>query len=72
MSSLNDCVKCEVGTIREIHQRLVAEGIHISQHALRTWVKVGRLGAIFSGKKAYLSYAEVLHLLRDTTGEHSA
>lgn len=63
---------CSVGSIAEIHQRLVAEGVHITEYALRAWVKSGRLGAIFSGRKAYIAYAEVLRLLSDTTGKSSA
>ena len=72
MSTCSEFIKCEVGTIRDIHQRLVTEGYHITEYALRVWVKAGRLGAIFSGRKAYIAYAEVLHLLSDTTGKSSA
>ena len=53
----------EVGTIREIQQRLSAEGFHVSTYALRQWIKAGILPAIYSGKKALISYTAVLNLL---------
>lgn len=53
----------EVGSIREIHQRLVSDGYRISQHALRIWIKQGDLPAIYTGNKALISYTNVLKLL---------
>ena len=35
----------EVGTIREIQQRLSEEGFHVSAYALRKWIKAGILPA---------------------------
>lgn len=63
---------CSVGSISEIHQRLVAEGFHISQYALRSWVKTGQVEAVYSGRKAFVSYRSVLHFLRETGGDITA
>ena len=59
---------CKVGTIRDIHKRLNDEGYHISEYALRLWIKRGLLPAAYSGKKALIAYANVLELLGDKTG----
>lgn len=53
----------QTGTIREIHQRLVENGFLVSEYALRQWIKLGVLPAAFSGKKALISYANVIKLL---------
>ncbi len=53
----------EVGTIRQVHQRLVSEGIMVSEHALRIWVKTGVLPVVYSGNKALISYSNVLNLV---------
>jgi len=55
---------CQVGTIREIHRRLVQEGYQISECALRRWVKQGFLPAVYSGTKALISYDRVLEVLK--------
>lgn len=57
---------CQVGTIREIHRRLVQEGYRISECALRRWIKEGALPAIYSGNKALVAYDRVLRLLDAT------
>ena len=57
---------CQVGTIREIHRRLVQEGYHISECALRRWIKEGRLPAVYSGTKALIAYVRVLELMDAT------
>ena len=54
---------CKVGTIREIRKRLVGEGYHVTEHALRVWIKTGKLSAVYSGRKALISYSNVLALL---------
>ena len=51
---------CEFGSIRQIHARLIAEGYAISEYALRQWVKAGRIPAVYSGTKAYITYSNVL------------
>ena len=58
----NDIVY-RVGTIRQIHQQLVNNGFHISEHALRIWIKTGVLPAVYSGSKAFIAYDHVLRLL---------
>ena len=60
--------KCEVGSIRTIHERLVTEGYDISEHALRGWVKDGTIPALFTGKKALISYTRVLESIKSTCG----
>lgn len=59
-------MKYKVGTIRQIHQQLVENGYHISECALRRWVKQGALPAVYSGSKALISYDKVLRLLDAT------
>ncbi len=56
-------MNCKVGTIRQIHQRLVQEGYQVSEYALRQWIKNGLLSAVYSGSKALISYDRVLKLL---------
>lgn len=54
---------CQVGTIRQIHQRLHDEGYLVSQYTLRQWVKTGVLPAVFVGSKALISFANVVGIL---------
>lgn len=54
---------CEVGSIRQVHRRLQAEGFLVSECALRRWIKTGELPAVFSGNKALISFKKVLTLL---------
>jgi predicted site-specific integrase-resolvase len=54
---------CEIGTIRAIHQRLVSEGVQVSEYALRIWIKQGKLPAVYTGKKALISYSNVMKVL---------
>lgn len=53
----------QTGTIREIHQRLVDNGFHVSEYAIRRWIKMGVLPAAYAGNKALISYANVIKLL---------
>jgi hypothetical protein len=55
--------RCEIGTIRAIHQRLVNEGVLVSEYALRIWIKQGKLPAVYTGNKALISYANVMKVL---------
>ena len=57
---------CEVGTIPQIPSRLLQEGFHVSEYALRIWVKQGLLPAVFTGNRALISYANAVRVL---TGE---
>lgn len=54
---------CNVGPIRKIHARLIEDGYHVSDYALRLWIKQGRIPAIYTGNKALISYESVLSLL---------
>lgn len=54
---------CQVGTIRQIHQRLRDEGFFVSEYTLRQWVKKGILPAVFIGSKALISFTNVLKIL---------
>ena len=53
----------KVGTIRQIHQQLLQNGYHVSECALRKWVKEGRLPAVYTGNKALISYSKVHKIL---------
>ena len=44
----------------------VMSGIHVSEYALRIWVKQGLLPAVFTGNRALISYANAVRVL---TGE---
>ena len=46
-------------TIRETVQRSKAEGIGISEHSLRNWVKRGEIPARYAGSKALLYWPTV-------------
>ena len=56
-------MECNVGTIRQIHQRLQQEGFCVGETALRHWVKDGTLPAVYSGGRALISYHNVLKIL---------
>lgn len=55
------------GSIREVHQELVRNVIHISEYALRRWIKAGVLPAVYTGSKALIAYANVIKLLENGT-----
>lgn len=57
----------ETGCVRQIHQRLRAEGHCISESSIRAWVKSGLLPASYIGKKAYIKHSNVLQLLEHGT-----
>jgi len=54
---------CNVGSIREIHKRLLSEGYQISEYTLRRWIKENTIPAVYSGSKALISYVQVLKAL---------
>ncbi len=54
---------CNVGTVRQIQRRLQEEGFQITEYALRLWIKDGSLPAVYSGKKALISYKKVLEII---------
>ena len=57
----------DFGTIRVIRRRLVDEGYPISEYALRQWVKKGTLPAVYSGNRAFITYANVIKVLECAT-----
>lgn len=61
---MNTTIK--IGTIREIHRELISNGIRISEHALRSWVKEKKVPAAYSGVIAYVSYDAVVDFLMNT------
>lgn len=61
-------MKCQCGSIRQIHKQLTEDGIFISEYCLRQWVKAGQLKAVLSGKKAYIRYNDVVALLDELIG----
>ena len=56
-------MECKVGTIRQIHKALVEHGYHISEHALRGWVRNKQIPAVYSGNTAYICYDNVIAYL---------
>ena len=61
MNGTPQCVK--TGSIREVHAALLAAGFHVSEYSIRCWVKQGKIPAVYSGKKAYISHDAVVALL---------
>ena len=55
------------GTIAQTHAQLAANGHCISTNTLRAWVKQGILPAAYNGKKAYISYDNVIAILENGT-----
>ncbi len=56
-----------VGSIREICQELTKNGVHVSEYAIRRWVKLGALPVAYAGRKALISYSSVIKLLERGT-----
>ncbi len=59
-------MNCQVGSIRQIHMRLISEGYNVSEHALRIWVKRGIIPAVFTGHKALIAFDNVIKVLQGT------
>lgn len=57
-----------VVTIREAVQRAKSDGLPVSEHALRQWVKSGAIPARKVGQKFLLYYPNVLRYLRCEDG----
>lgn len=57
----------ESGTIRQVHRYLVGIGYHVSEYAIRRWVKQGMIPAAYSGSTAYISVANVRRILDNGT-----
>lgn len=57
----------ETGTIRQVHRHLIATGYHVSEYAIRRWVKLGMIPAAYSGSTAYISVSNVRRILDNGT-----
>ena len=53
----------DIMTIREAVTRAKAEGIPISEHTLRAWVKAGKIPVRLAGNKQLVSYANIIRYL---------
>lgn len=53
----------KTGSIREVHQSVLAEGHRVSEYSIRCWVKQGLIPAVYSGRKAYITRDAVVALL---------
>ena len=58
----------DTASISEMHRRLLAEGHHVSESALRGWVRQGILPAARIGRTCLLYYPNVIKLLHEGTG----
>lgn len=50
----------QVMTIREVVTRAKADGINISEYALRRWIKTGDVPARCAGRKTLVYYPNVI------------
>ena len=57
----------ESGTIRQVHRYLTSIGYHVSEYAIRRWVKLGMIPAAYSGSTAYISVSNVRRILDNGT-----
>ncbi len=57
----------ETGTIRQVQRHLTDTGYHVSEYAIRRWVKLGMLPAAYSGRTAYISVSNVRRILDNGT-----
>lgn len=57
----------ETGTIRQVHRHLVSVGCHVSEYAIRRWIKQGMIPAAYSGSTAYISVSNVRRVLDNGT-----
>ena len=57
----------ETGTIRQVHRHLTDTGYHVSEYAIRRWVKQGLIPAAYSGSTAYIAVSNVRHILDNGT-----
>ena len=58
----------DVVTIREAVQRAKSDGLPVSEHALRQWVKTGAIPARKVGQKALLFYPNLVRYLQCEDG----
>lgn len=58
----------EMLTIRDTAARAKAEGLPISENALRNWVKQGQIPAVCAGKKQLIYYPNLIRFLTCAAG----
>lgn len=58
----------DVVTIREAVQRAKSDGLPVSEHALRRWVKTGAIPARKVGQKALIFYPNLVRYLQCEDG----
>ena len=58
----------DVVTVREAVQRAKRDGLPISEHALRCWVKTGAIPARKVGQKALIFYPNLVRYLQCEDG----
>ena len=57
----------ETGTNRQVNRHLTDTGYHVSEYAIRRWVKLGMIPAAYSGSTAYISVTNVRRILDNGT-----
>ncbi len=62
----------EVNTIRQTVRRAKAEGLGVSETALRRWCKTGELPFIAVGNRQYISWSVLLKFLGVSSQEVEA
>lgn len=60
-------MELKVGTIRQVHRALAANGYQVSENALRQWVRSKQIPSAHSGNTAYISYDMVIAYLTQLT-----
>lgn len=58
----------DVVTIREAVQRAKSDGLPVSEHALRRWIKTGAIPARKVGQKALIFYPNLVRYLQCEDG----
>ena len=53
----------DVMTIRDTVARAKGEGLNVSEHAVRTWVKEGKIPVIRAGVKQLIYYPNFINFL---------
>ena len=54
----------DVLTIRQAVVRAKEEGVPISEHSLRAWVKSGRVPVVYAGTRALVYYPNIVKYLQ--------
>lgn len=54
----------DMNTIKATHERLVKDGMNVTENALRQWVKSGVIPSVASGRCHFVYYPNVIRFLR--------